>query len=121
MNLCRQKFSIDKNVKDVIFYKEDKGQDVDSIGEVQLETTIATTEESLLIDIITDDREETIALRRTIGTDADDEPALFEQEIVRGSLMNVMKADDSFCNKHETENVHSQTIFIYGNILFILF
>lgn len=96
--------------------KCDNIQAEDSIGEVNLESQIATTEESLLIDIVTDDKEETIALRRTIGTDADDEPIIFAQERILGSLTNVMKAD-SFYYKHETDNVHSQTIFIYGKLV----
>lgn len=116
MDIVHMDISVEEKAQNVDILRRDSIHDVNSIEENYLESKIATTEKSLLIDIVMDDREETIALRRTIGTDADDEPALFEQETILGSLTNVMKAD-SFYNKHETENVHSQTIFIYGIFL----
>lgn len=82
---------------------------------MDVDTNIAVTKESHFIDIVTHDVEETIALRRTIGIDAEEDPNDFEQEVVLDSFINVTR-DDSFCNKHEiaTENVQSQTIFLYG-------
>ncbi|XP_063828933.1 uncharacterized protein LOC135078262 [Ostrinia nubilalis] len=112
MDIINMDTCIENKTQDIDVLRRDNFQDVDSIGEVNFESNIANTEESLLIDIVMDDREETIALRRTIGTEADDETVLFEQETILGSLTNIMKAD-SFYDKHETENVHSQTIFIY--------
>ncbi|KAJ8734592.1 hypothetical protein PYW08_013842 [Mythimna loreyi] len=70
---------------------------------------ISATEECLRIDIITQDCEETMALRRTIATD-------LVAEIERP--FNVGKSthdfDKNLCTKHEvsTENVQSQTIFL---------
>lgn len=75
---------------------------------------IAATEESVLIDIVMDDMEETIALRRSIGTDADSMSPL-NKEIVLRKINNEVKdvALDSELQV-KTENVHSQTIFLYG-------
>ncbi|CAH0405786.1 unnamed protein product [Chilo suppressalis] len=88
---------------------------LDSI-ENNIDPCVAATKNSLLIDIITEDKEETIVLRRTIGTDADDDLLIFENELddTRGSMTNVMHID-SACNKvhHESENVNSQTLFLY--------
>lgn len=80
---------------------------------------ISATEESFLVDIVTQDFEETIALRRTIGTDAKVEP-----EIMVKSLGETWsnEIDESLCTKHQvsTENVQSQTIFLNGEVYYIL-
>ncbi|KAH9645784.1 hypothetical protein HF086_012511 [Spodoptera exigua] len=71
---------------------------------------ISATEESYLVDIVMQDFEETVALRRTVGTDA--EKKLSEAEYDIGSLNNDF--DETMCPKHEvsSENVQSQTIFL---------
>lgn len=85
------------------------------IGAVNdLSSDIAATEESVLIDIVMDDMEETIALRRSIGTDAvtmDDEK---EAVMEKGHDTNL---DSGLQVK--SENVHFQTIFLNG-IYFLL-
>lgn len=72
-------------------------------------SNIAATKESLLISIITADAEETIALRRTVGIEADNN-IIDENEIEIRSVINEL------CTKHHvsTENVLSQTIFLNG-------
>ncbi|XP_059054179.1 uncharacterized protein LOC131848374 [Achroia grisella] len=76
---------------------------------------VSATEESLLINIVTDDIEETIALRRTIGTNAEDELDILKPCTVLCSMASILKNDNGFCYKSEvnTENIHSQTIFLY--------
>ncbi|XP_053600608.1 uncharacterized protein Hen1 isoform X2 [Plodia interpunctella] len=111
-DLCHPDLNAEKKLKENMKYLTD----VDRLNDcetVENTTNVSATEESLLVDIVMDGLEETIALRRTIGTDAEDEPTEFEQETVMGSLLNVMR-NDSFCNNAEieTENVHSQTIFL---------
>ncbi|XP_050553191.1 uncharacterized protein LOC118262371 isoform X2 [Spodoptera frugiperda] len=71
---------------------------------------IAATEESCLVDIVMQDFEETIALRRTVGTDAEEKPVDIKDDV--DSLNNDF--DETLCLKHEvsTENVQSQTIFL---------
>ncbi|CAH1643663.1 unnamed protein product [Spodoptera littoralis] len=71
---------------------------------------ISATEESYLVDIVMQDFEETVALRRTVGTDAEEKP--IEAKDDNGSLNNDF--DETLCLKHEvsTENVQSQTIFL---------
>ncbi|KAL4709801.1 hypothetical protein ACJJTC_001255 [Scirpophaga incertulas] len=56
--------------------------------------TIAMTKESCIIDIITESTKETVALRRTLGTDAETD---FKQENNLGSLSNMLKVN-SVCN-----------------------
>ncbi|XP_026324314.1 uncharacterized protein LOC113233403 isoform X2 [Hyposmocoma kahamanoa] len=73
-----------------------------------LSSDIAATEESVLIDIVMDDMEETIALRRSIGTDADSISQLnkkIDNEVKDVALDSELQV--------KTENVHSQTIFLY--------
>lgn len=74
-----------------------------------MNSDIAATEESLLIGIVMEDMEETIALRRSIGTDVDSIGPL-NKEI--DNEMKDVALDSEFQVK--TENVHSQTIFLYG-------
>ncbi|KAM3966666.1 hen1 methyltransferase [Aphomia sociella] len=74
-------------------------------------SNVSAPEESFLINIIMDNMEETIALRRTIGTDADIESDILDKENILGGLVNIIK-DDNFYYKSEIENVHSQTIFL---------
>ncbi|XP_022823813.1 uncharacterized protein LOC111354527 isoform X2 [Spodoptera litura] len=71
---------------------------------------ISATEESYLVDIVMQDFEETVALRRTVGTDAEEKP--IEAKDDTGSINNDF--DETLCPKHEvsTENVQSQTIFL---------
>lgn len=62
-----------------------------------------------------DDMEETIALRRSIGTDSDSLGPLnkeIDNEVKMVSLDNEIQV--------KTENVHSQTIFLYGISSFLL-
>lgn len=81
-----------------------------------LSSDIAATEESVLIDIVMDDMEETIALRRSIGTDAvsplNKETGLrkIDHEVKDVALDSELQV--------KTENVHSQTIFLYGTSSF---
>lgn len=78
-------------------------------------SNIAATEESVLIDIVMDDMEETIALRRSIGTDADSMSPLnkeIDNEVKDVALDSELQV--------KTENVHSQTIFLYGILTFLL-
>ncbi|XP_052754610.1 uncharacterized protein LOC113522915 [Galleria mellonella] len=75
---------------------------------------ISATEESLLIDIVMDNMEETIALRRTIGSDADEALVNLERDTVLGNLAKVLNDDNSYYKpKVFTENSNSQTIFLY--------
>lgn len=76
-------------------------------------SNISATEESFHIDIVMQDFEETIALRRTIGTDADASAEVVEKDAFETSSMDI---DENLCTKHEvsTENVQSQTIFLNG-------
>ncbi|XP_063891069.1 uncharacterized protein LOC110379170 [Helicoverpa armigera] len=72
---------------------------------------ISATEESFLVDIVMQDFEETIALRRTIGTDAEDTP----ENIIYSKLDTLSnELDVNLFTKHQvsTENVQSQTIFL---------
>lgn len=80
-----------------------------------LSSDIAATEESVLIDIVMDDMEETIALRRSIGTDVDSISPLNKK--IDNDVKDV--ALDSELQV-KTENVHSQTIFLYGISTFLL-
>ncbi|CAG9783215.1 unnamed protein product [Diatraea saccharalis] len=95
---------------------KESSTDLIELAPNNIDDTIAITKESLLIDIITEDNEETIALRRTIGTDAEDDLLIFEneQEHTRGSMTNVMNID-SFNDKpiNGSEEIHSQTLFLY--------
>ncbi|XP_013183355.2 uncharacterized protein LOC106129367 isoform X1 [Amyelois transitella] len=110
--LCHPDLNLEKKIEENMKYLTNIDR-LNDPGALEISTNVATTKESLLVDIVMDGLEETIALRRTVGTDADEDPVEFEQEMVLGSLLNVMR-NDSFCNKHdiETENVHSQTIFL---------
>lgn len=76
--------------------------------------SIAETEKTFFVDIITDDYRETIALRRTVGTDANDEQELLLKSISGHSLYNISGKDAII-----TENVYSQTIFLNGNYIFM--
>lgn len=80
---------------------------------VSVPSCISATEESLHIDIIMQDCEETIALRRTIGTESTVETEIKKQCDVEKWGTDFNK---ELCTKHEvsTENVQSQTIFLNG-------
>lgn len=66
------------------------------------EVDVAATKESLLIDIVMEDANETIALRRTVGTDVFNSISEFENEIFEG------------CDNSDLEITPSQAIFIFG-------
>ncbi|KAJ8734235.1 hypothetical protein PYW07_014786 [Mythimna separata] len=85
--------------------------DADRTNPVSVPSCVSATEVTLRSDIIVQDCEETMALRRTIGTDLTIEPELERQLNVRNSSHDF---DKSLCTKHEvsTENVQSQTIFL---------
>lgn len=76
---------------------------------------IAATEECMFIGIVTEDGEETIAMRRHIGISPEFDLDIIENEDLIQSVVNLSK-DDSF--SYETnidmENIQSQTIFLYG-------
>lgn len=76
---------------------------------------VAATEKSLLIDIVMDDIHETIAMRRTIGTDAEGDPMGFENETLIRSVSNTIVNDFSFFDKHDVAIENDQTIFLNGN------
>lgn len=81
-----------------------------------LSSDIAATEESVLIDIVMDDKEETIALRRSIGTDADsmddDKETDVGYKVKNVALYSGLQV--------KSENVHSQTIFLNGILNFFI-
>lgn len=82
-----------------------------------LSSDIAATEESVLIDIVMDGIEETIALRRSIGTDAAGSSKSPLNKEIDNEVKNL--ALDSELQV-KTENVHSQTIFLYGILSFLI-
>ncbi|KAJ0180985.1 hypothetical protein K1T71_003070 [Dendrolimus kikuchii] len=101
IELCHPEMQV---TEDVICTRLQNNSPVD-----KLICDIATTEESFLIDIIMEDHQETISLRRTIATDTND-----EQETLIKSISDHIHTIDSNCGKNEiiTENVPSQTIFL---------
>lgn len=84
-----------------------------------METEIAETKESKLIEIITEDTRQIIALQRSIATEADGDSMIFEDEMLIRSVSNtLMNEDDDFDKQNiSTENIHSQTIFLYGKLV----
>ncbi|XP_030031096.2 uncharacterized protein LOC115447932 isoform X2 [Manduca sexta] len=77
----------------------------------QVDYNISATEESCFIGIVMDGVEETIALHRTIGTDAEVDIMDMENETLIHDIDNDLKG---FYIRPEvsTENVQSQTIFL---------
>lgn len=80
--------------------------------------SVSATEKSHVIEIITEGTQETIALRRTIGTDAESEPVGIEEETLIRSVSNNLVNEEINKEKQEItkENVQAQTIFLYGKI-----
>lgn len=76
---------------------------------------VAATKKSLLIDIVMDDIHETIAMRRTIGTDAEGDPMAFEDETLIRSVSNTIVNDYNFFDKHDVGIDNDDTIFLNGN------
>lgn len=76
---------------------------------------IAATEECMFIGIVTEDGEETIAMRRHIGISPEFDLEIIENEDLIQSVVNLSK-DDSFSYERniDMENIQSQTIFLYG-------
>ncbi|KAJ2946610.1 hypothetical protein O0L34_g12669 [Tuta absoluta] len=74
------------------------------------EVDIAATEKSVLINIVMDDMEETIALRRSIGTDPDISGEEIDQEQI---ICNVENEVNHCSFNNSPENVNSQTIFLF--------
>lgn len=112
IELCHPELCVQKNMEEFTTEMIDQSSPVLK----PCSSYVAATEESLLIDIIMDDMEETIALRRTIGTDAED-PIVFEKETKDENPINVAKEEKLIAT---TENVHSQTIFLYGTLYFFI-
>ncbi|XP_073967543.1 hen1 methyltransferase isoform X4 [Choristoneura fumiferana] len=86
-----------------------------SVGAVAVEpSAIAATKESLLIGIITDDALETVAMRRTVGTDPGMDTELYEQELELTNVTSIMN-DDACYEKapFSTRIINSQTIFLH--------
>lgn len=108
-----------KNQSNTIFHQhtQDKRRKecIDAVN--NLSSDIAATEESVLIDIVMDDMEETIALRRSIGTDAAGSSKSSLNKEIDNEVKNL--ALDSELQV-KTENVHSQTIFLYGILSFLI-
>ncbi|CAK1548183.1 unnamed protein product [Leptosia nina] len=73
---------------------------------------IAATENSNVISIITQETEEEVVLRRSIGTDPD---AVFsDQEADLETVINVTKQDSlNVLKENDNEDAQSQTIFLY--------
>lgn len=106
--MCHPDVTIQAN-SNLNYSTKDKRRKERIVAENNLGSDIAATEESVLIDIVMHDMEETIALRRSIGTDADSMGPLNEdigKEVKDIALNNELQV--------RTENVHSQTIFLYG-------
>ncbi|XP_075990957.1 hen1 methyltransferase [Anticarsia gemmatalis] len=86
-------------------------EDVDNIIITNQTNPIAATKESLLIDIITSDAQETIALRRSIGTEVEYSAESFDkdqEELLSNDI------DINLLTHHDVskENIHSHTIFL---------
>ncbi|XP_045512911.1 uncharacterized protein LOC123707143 isoform X2 [Pieris brassicae] len=73
---------------------------------------IAATEKCHIISIITQDSEEQVALRRSIGTDPG--PSIIDHEAALETVINITK-HDSLCNfkEYDSEDVPGQMIFLY--------
>ncbi|XP_072935151.1 uncharacterized protein Hen1 [Epargyreus clarus] len=72
---------------------------------------VAATKESFFIDIVTEDIEETIALRRSIATEVDYNSDVVESEAILETVISVTK-DDSLDFMLPIEAVNSETIFL---------
>ncbi|XP_026728682.1 uncharacterized protein LOC113494504 isoform X3 [Trichoplusia ni] len=108
IELCHPELRAEKHVKE---HKVASIPDESNTVMSNHTSNISATEESCHIDIVMQDFEETIALRRTIGTDADESAEVVEKDAVETSSAEI---DENLCTKHEvsTENVQSQTIFL---------
>lgn len=86
------------------------------INLVSISSCISATVESQHIDIITQDYEETISLRRTIATETKVAPEIKRKHNVVNSCDDF---DKNIFTKHQvsTENVQAQTIFLNGTCL----
>ncbi|KOB73806.1 Uncharacterized protein OBRU01_10130, partial [Operophtera brumata] len=73
---------------------------------------ISATKKSLLIDIVMDDIQETIAMKRTIGTDAGEDPMGFENETLIRSVSNTAIYEDNFFDKNDVGMDNDMTIFL---------
>lgn len=85
------------------------------VDAVAVEPPIAATKESRLIGIVTDEALETVAMRRTVGTDPGMDSELYEQELELANVTSIMN-DDACYEKapFSTMIINSQTIFLYG-------
>uniref|UniRef100_A0A2A4JR26 Small RNA 2'-O-methyltransferase n=1 Tax=Heliothis virescens TaxID=7102 RepID=A0A2A4JR26_HELVI len=107
IELCHPELKADKGIEPFLVTTADED---DVIVSTIPSCNISATEESCHIDIVMQDFEETIALRRSIGTDADETPVITNSKI--DTLSN--EVDVNLFTKHQvsTENVQSQTIFL---------
>lgn len=111
--LCQPELMIENNTET---YKEHINftRDDEIIQFNQSSGCISATKESLLIDIVMDDKQETIAMRRTIGTDAEEDPMGYENETLIRSVSNTVIYEDNFFDKHGVEIETDITIFLNG-------
>ncbi|XP_052747558.1 uncharacterized protein LOC112054307 [Bicyclus anynana] len=81
----------------------------------QLDKKIADTEEFMFIGIVTEEGEETLAMRRNIGTSPELDLEILETEGVLESVINLSSNNNSFCCNPviEMEKFGSQTIFLH--------
>lgn len=100
-----------ENKNDIVAIEEYSVPQIDNTNLECGNVEIAVVEESYFIEIVTEDNEETIALRRTIGTDPDCNSMSLENY-----NSDPMAESVSFYNNNNvvSASIESQTIFLYG-------
>lgn len=110
--------TLQKNYDKFHYTQEQEAQaQTQDIGMDQDYQNISAAEESFFIDIISTDNTETLALRRTIGTDPDfleDNNSVVQSEKLIRSVSNDAMNVFDICQAAEVATVPSQAVFISG-------
>ncbi|XP_037871899.1 small RNA 2'-O-methyltransferase isoform X3 [Bombyx mori] len=116
IELCHPEMTLQKDYDKFHYTQQQEAQaQTQDIGVDQDYQNISAAEESFFIDIISTDNTETLALRRTIGTDPDfreDNNSVVQSEKLIRSVSNDAMNVFDICQAVEVATVPSQAVFI---------